>query len=126
MDSQPIVFESTVSNDRLLNTFEASPKISLEFPRLVPMPLSIRKTLSKRMYPSTIFDLSYNYQLRNDFDRSITEFAYSWKYNEGKSQVFQIKWQSSAITLTVHQVKISFISVPLAAIFGCLALPFFF
>jgi hypothetical protein len=98
LESQPIIFETnsgtTGGSDRLLNTFEISPKISLEFPKLVPLPMSIQKTLSKRMYPSTIFDLSYNYQQRTDFDRSISEFAYSWKYNEGKSQVFQIKWQS--------------------------------
>lgn len=98
LESQPPVFDNSGSGQlvsgRALNTFEISPKISLEFPKLVPLPKSVQKTLSKRMYPSTIFDLSYNHQKRTDFDRDLTEFAYSWKYNEGKSQVFQIKWQS--------------------------------
>jgi hypothetical protein len=99
LESQPAVFNETdeggdISTPRLLNTFELSPKISLEFPKLVPLPKGLQKTLSKRLYPTTIFDLSYNFQKRSDFDRSISEFAYSWKFNEDKSKIHQIKWQS--------------------------------
>jgi hypothetical protein len=50
--------------------------------------------LSKRLYPSTIFDGFYNFQRRNDFDRNITELGYSWKFSEDKSKTRQIKWQS--------------------------------
>ena len=96
LESQPAVFDNNTgtSSSRSLNTFEIGPKISLEMPKIFPLPKSLQKTLSKRLYPTTIFDLSFNYQNRTDFTRNITEFAYSWKFNTGKSQIFQIKWQS--------------------------------
>ena len=100
LESQPPVFDNTstgtgelVSN-RTLNTFEISPKVSFELPKLFPLPTSLQKTLSKRLYPSTIFDASYNFQRRNDFDRNITELGYSWKFSEDKSKTRKIKWQS--------------------------------
>ena len=100
LESQPPVFDNTTTGTgevltrRTLNTFELSPRISFELPKLFPLPKRLQKTLSKRLYPTTIFDLSYNFQRRNDFDRNITEFGYSWKFSEGKSKTRQIKWQS--------------------------------
>ena len=100
LESQPPVFDNTTSGSgevvsrRTLNTFELSPKVSFELPKLFPLPRGLQKTLSKRLYPATIFDLSYNFQRRNDFDRNITEFGYSWKFSEDKSKTRQIKWQS--------------------------------
>lgn len=100
LESQPAVFDNTISgsgelvSSRTLNTFEISPKISYELPKLFPLPKRLRNTFSKRLYPSSIFDVSYNFQRRNDFDRGITELGYSWKFSEGKSKTRQIKWQS--------------------------------
>jgi len=98
LESQPAVFDKDGGGElvsgRQLNTYEISPKISLEFPKLVPLPACIQKTLSKRNYPSTILDMNYNYQSRNDFDRHITELSYAWKFNEGKTNIHKIKWQS--------------------------------
>jgi len=100
LESQPIVFDASVSSgginssQRILNTYEFSPKISLEFPRIVPLPHCIQKTLSKRLYPSTIMDANYNYQKRNEFSRQISEFNYSWKFSPNKMHVHQINWQS--------------------------------
>lgn len=100
LESQPAVFDNTTSGEgklvsrRTLNTFELSPKISYELPKLFPLTRKVQKTLSKRSYPTTIFDASYNFQRRNDFDRNITELGYSWKFSEGKSQTWLIKWQS--------------------------------
>lgn len=98
LESQPPVFDNEgtgqLISSRALNTFEISPKVSLEFPKLVPLPPSVQRIVSKRLYPATIFDLSYNLQKRTDFDRNITEFAYSWKFNEDKSKIHQVKWQS--------------------------------
>jgi len=100
LESQPAVFDNSASGtgellqSRTLNTFELSPKISLEFPKLFPLPRCLQRTLSKRLYPTTVFDGSYNFQRRDDFDRSITELGYSWKFKEGKSKTRSIKWQS--------------------------------
>ncbi len=100
LESQPAVFDKTIdggviqSDGRSLNTFEFSPKISLEIPKIVPLPPCVQITLSKRLYPSTVLDAIYNYQKRQDFTRQITEFSYSWKFNEGKSKVHKLKWQS--------------------------------
>ncbi|MFK8038012.1 MAG: BamA/TamA family outer membrane protein [Crocinitomicaceae bacterium] len=99
-ESQPAVFDRNLAGDaiklsnRQFNTIEIFPKISLEFPRLLPMSKRLQKTLGKRLYPLTVLDLSYNYQKRTDFTRNLTEFAYSWKFNEGKTKTHQIKWQS--------------------------------
>lgn len=99
-ESQPAIFDRTIDGDevrasqRRFNTIEFFPKISLEFPRLLPMSKNFQKTLGKRLYPVTVLDLSYNYQLRDDFTRNLTEFSYSWRFNEGKTKIHQIKWQS--------------------------------
>jgi len=99
-ESQPAIFDRTIdgvevkTRDRQLNTIEIYPKVTLEFPRLLPMSERVQKTLGKRLYPSTVLDLSYNFQKRTDFTRNLTEFAYGWKFNEGKSKVHNIKWQS--------------------------------
>jgi len=100
LESQPPVFDNTTTgtgeliSNRTLNTFELSPKVSLELPKLFPLPECLQKTLSKRLYPSSIVDAAYNFQRRNDFDRNITEFGYSWKFSEDKSKIWQIRWQS--------------------------------
>ncbi|WP_027421226.1 translocation and assembly module lipoprotein TamL [Crocinitomix catalasitica] len=73
-----------------LNTFEWGPSISLSFPKLVPMPKSIERKLSKRLYPETVFDLRVNYQKRTEFKRSLTEFAYSWDFKEGKTNEWKL------------------------------------
>ncbi|MFK8045508.1 MAG: BamA/TamA family outer membrane protein [Crocinitomicaceae bacterium] len=99
-ESQPAIFDRTIDGesikrtDRQFNTIEIYPKITLEFPRLLPMSKRVQKTLGKRLYPSTVLDLSYNFQKRTDFTRNLTEFAYGWKFNEGKSKIHNIKWQS--------------------------------
>ena len=100
IESQPAVFDNTTTGSgelvsrRTLNTFELSPKISFELPKLFPLPKGLQSTLSKRLYPTSIFDVSYNFQRRNDFDRNITELGYSWKFSEDKTKTRQIKWQS--------------------------------
>jgi len=100
LESQPIIFDQSVdegsvlSQQRILNTYEINPKISLEFPKIVPLPPCVQVTLSKRLYPTTIIDAAYNFQKRQEFSRQITEVNYSWKFNEGKSKIHQINWQS--------------------------------
>lgn len=94
-ESQPAIFDQDIKrSNRQFNTIEIYPKISLEFPRLLPLPRKLQKTLSKRLFPQTVMDLSYNYQKRSDFTRNLTEFAYSWKFSEGKTKTHKIKWQS--------------------------------
>ena len=99
LESQPVVFDQSVStgfnsNQRILNTYEFSPKVSLEMPRIFPLPKCVQKTLSKRLYPSTIFDALYNFQKRKEFSRQISELNYSWKFSPNKKHVHQINWQS--------------------------------
>ena len=99
-ESQPPVFDRTTdggvtqTSGRQINTLEIYPKLSLETPRLIPLSKKVQKTMSKRLYPNTIFDLGYNFQKRTDFTRNLTEFSYSWKFHEGKTKVHRIKWQS--------------------------------
>jgi hypothetical protein len=97
MESQPLIVGENGggpnANRWQLNTFEWGPSISLSFPKLVPMPESVYKTLSKRLYPETVFDLKVNYQRRREFKRRLAEFSYSWDFSEGKTN----EWKLSII-----------------------------
>lgn len=95
MESQPLIVGNTENGtqERLqgLNTFEWGPKVSLTFPKLVPIPKKWADGFSKRAYPETVFDLFINYQKRTEFKRTLTEFAYSWSFQQDKVQKWKIK-----------------------------------
>ena len=66
------------------NTLEIGPQINLRIPKfLVPFG---SKRLSNYADPNTIFSISYNYQQRPDYTRSIFTgaYGYSWRQNQFK------------------------------------------
>lgn len=66
------------------NTMEIGPEINLQFPKfLVPFKW---KKLSEYANPKSRISVSYNYQQRPDYTRSIlnTSFGYSWRENQFK------------------------------------------
>lgn len=88
-ESQPLIIgeEGSSENKRQgLNTFEWGPTISLRFPKLIPLSRSTQEKLSKRLYPSTTFDLAVNFQHRNEFDRRMAQFFYTWNFKSDKTQ----------------------------------------
>jgi outer membrane protein assembly factor BamA len=82
-ESSPAVFgvqnDQTVKKEtRSFNTFEFGPYIRYELPKLTPFGFL---TLSKRHRPRTIMNASMNFQKRSDFQRSIVQLSYYWKFS---------------------------------------------
>ena len=96
MESQPLIVGADaagkIQRAWQLNTFEWGPKITLTFPKIVPMPKALGEGISKRAYPKTVFDLNVNFQRRTEFKRTLTEFAYFWKFQVGKTQNVEFNW----------------------------------
>ena len=96
MESQPLIVGTDetggVTRAFQLNTFEWGPKISMTFPKLVPLPKSLQETFSKRLYPKTVLDLTVNFQNRSEFRRTLSEFGYAWEFKSGKTQNWNLTW----------------------------------
>ncbi|MBK9192519.1 MAG: hypothetical protein IPM77_14005 [Crocinitomicaceae bacterium] len=93
-ESQPLIITESGAESRIrkLNTFEWGPSIQLSFPKLVPMPKKVWATFSKRLYPSTKFDLTVNIQRRTEFDRRLAHFSYEWNFKQGKMQEWGLQF----------------------------------
>lgn len=93
-ESQPLIITESGAQSRIrkLNTFEWGPSIQLSFPKLVPMPKKVWATFSKRLYPSTKFDLTVNIQRRIEFDRRLAHFTYEWNFKQGKMQEWGLQF----------------------------------
>ena len=68
----------------IFNTLEVGPQINLRIPKFL-LPFKSNR-LSQYADPNTIFSVSYNYQQRPDYTRSIFNgaFGYSWRQNQYK------------------------------------------
>ncbi len=93
-ESQPAIFDeledgTTVTNaGRSFNTLEYGPTAELELPGLFPFSI---ERLSKRQLPKTSLTLAYNFQKRDDFERDLFQFNYSWRFfDTRKTQVFTV------------------------------------
>jgi len=93
-ESQPEIVRTDDAETKAwqLNTFEWGPTIELSFPKLVPIPKSIYAKSSKRAFPSTVFELTLNFQKRQEFSRRLAHFSYEWNFKVGKTQEFKFKW----------------------------------
>lgn len=78
-------FNDAVEKKRFFffNTYEIGPEISLTFKKLLLLP-SVEKLLKRDANPKTSIVLGYNQQVRPDYNRSITNFSYSWNANLSK------------------------------------------
>lgn len=99
-ESTPPVFDETVDGTKIkdagrsFNTFEFGPSIKLDLPGLFPMPVT---KLSKRQRPRTILSTAYNYQKRLDFDRSVFQFNYTYKFVLNKTQLMQFGFPFASV-----------------------------
>jgi hypothetical protein len=90
-ESNPSVFttndkgEKVKTQERSFNTFEIGPSAKLDIPGLFPFGVTI---LGKRQRPRTELSAAYNYQERPDFNRSVLQFNYLYKFlvGDGKTQ----------------------------------------
>jgi outer membrane protein assembly factor BamA len=70
-----------LSRSLVLNTFEIGPELRLYFPRLYPFKFS---SVGRNSDPSTIVNLSYNYQKRPDYQRTVSSLGISYRFKESK------------------------------------------
>ncbi|MEQ8624065.1 MAG: BamA/TamA family outer membrane protein [Vicingaceae bacterium] len=96
LEVQQILTDDNESNRNQLsdgfldfNTIEFGPEISLEVPRFL-LPFGANK-FSPRGNPKTLFNASYNFQQRPDYERYVTEtyVAYSWNETKTKTHIIQ-------------------------------------
>ncbi|CAG0982117.1 hypothetical protein FLAV_01825 [Flavobacteriales bacterium] len=91
IEAQPLIIRSTenseIINNLPFNTIEFGPEITFEVPKFL-MPIRIDK-FSKRANPKTIFQTSYNFQQRPDYNRSVfqTDFGYYWNESDFKKHI---------------------------------------
>jgi hypothetical protein len=91
IEAQPLIIRSTNNNEIInnlpFNTIEFGPEITFEVPKFL-IPIRINK-FSKRANPKTIFQTSYNFQQRPDYNRSIfqTDFGYYWNESAFKKHI---------------------------------------
>jgi outer membrane protein insertion porin family len=91
-ESQPPVFDPNLKDEliqqsnRSFNTLELGPSIVFDIPGLFPTKLT---TLSKRHRPRTIISAAYNFQKREEYQRSTFQANYLWKMFVSKTQIFQ-------------------------------------
>lgn len=73
-------------DEPFFNTIEIGPALKLEIPGLYPMPLTALG--GKRNRPRTEISAALNYQDRQDFERTLVQFNYMWKFalGDGKTQ----------------------------------------
>ncbi|MDF3028837.1 MAG: surface antigen [Fluviicola sp.] len=90
-ESNPSVFstndagEKIKTQGRTFNTLEFGPSAKLDIPGLFPFGVTV---LGKRQRPRTELSSAYNFQRRPDFDRSVLQFNYIYKFlvGDGKTQ----------------------------------------
>lgn len=91
IEAQPLIIRSSDNNEIInnlpFNTIEFGPEITFEVPKFL-IPIRINK-FSKRANPKTIFQTSYNFQQRPDYNRSIfqTDFGYYWNESDFKKHI---------------------------------------
>lgn len=91
IEAQPLILsnhgEGEIIQNLPFNTFELSPEMSLEVPRfLIPVRM---ERFAQKSSPKTQFNLSYNYQQRPDYDRTMLKgfCSYSWHESEYKKHI---------------------------------------
>ncbi|WP_430403411.1 BamA/TamA family outer membrane protein [Fluviicola sp.] len=90
-ESNPSVFSTDETGNKIktqgrsFNTFEFGPSAKLDIPGLFPFGVTI---LGKRQRPRTELSAVYNHQARPDFNRSVLQFNYIYKFlvGDGKTQ----------------------------------------
>jgi len=94
LESQPLIVSEGGTDQRVweLNTFEWGPTILLSFPKPVPFPKKLWAKTSKRAFPSTVFELTVNFQKRVEFRRKLAYFSYEWNFRPDKTQEIKLKW----------------------------------
>jgi Surface antigen variable number repeat len=88
--------QENIQDNFQLNTFEIGPQISLSFPRLFPFSFGISKKSSE---PKSTVQATYNYQVRPDYERYLTQISMDWSFVENPDKVskINIEWAEFSV-----------------------------
>lgn len=79
---------TSVRSERLFNTIELGPEVTLRFPNfLLPVKCS---TFARSAAPRTTINLLYNYQQRPDYTRSLAKFSFGYEWNETRTKTWGV------------------------------------
>lgn len=70
-----------------LNTFEIGPEVTLRLPRLWPLGCDYT---SSRSDPQTAVTALFNYQVRPDYERTLSQFRYAYNFIENPDKITRI------------------------------------
>jgi len=79
-------FTQTINDNLNLNSFILGPEVKLNLHKLV----GFKKLSSKKSTPLTVFTANYNFQIRPDFERSLAELNFGYKFREKANHSFFI------------------------------------
>ncbi len=88
--------QDNIQDNFQLNTFEIGPQVSLTFPRLFPFSFGISKKSSE---PKSTIQATYNYQVRPDYERYLTQVSMDWSFVENPDKVSKvnIEWAEFSV-----------------------------
>jgi len=88
--------QDNIQDNFQLNTFEIGPQVSLSFPRLFPFSLDIIKKSSE---PKSTVQATYNYQVRPDYERYLSQVSIDWSFVENPDKVSKvnIEWAEFSV-----------------------------
>lgn len=74
---------TTIGQDVLFNTVELGPEVTVRFPQFL-IPFMPCGRFARSAAPRTLFSLSYNYQRRPDYTRTVARFSLGYEWNESR------------------------------------------
>ncbi len=88
--------QENIQDNFQLNTFEIGPQVSLSFPRLFPFSFGVSKKSSE---PKSTIQATYNYQIRPDYERYLTQVSIDWSFVENPDKVSKvnIEWAEFSV-----------------------------
>ena len=97
--------EDQIQRNFRLNTFEIGPDLSISIPRIFPFGYSRFKRSSE---PRTTFHALLNYQVRPDYERTLSQLSMGWSIVENPDKVSQLSLELAEISVIKIKKSLAF------------------
>lgn len=88
--------EDQIQRNFQLNTFEFGPDLSVSIPRIFPLGYRHFKRSSE---PSTTFHAALNYQIRPDYERTLSQLSMGWSIIENPDKVSRLNLELAEMSV---------------------------
>ncbi|MFN9799576.1 MAG: hypothetical protein ACK54P_06115, partial [Bacteroidota bacterium] len=88
--------EDQIQRNFQLNTFEFGPDLSVSIPRIFPLGYRRFKRSSE---PSTTFHAALNYQIRPDYERTLSQLSMGWSIIENPDKVSRLNLELAEMSV---------------------------